>query len=309
MGQIELGWGLQLILWFQSWRTPLVESTALLFHYAGSEEFMLVVVPMIYWCIDEGFGRRLTLFFALNIWINGCLKDLWHRPRPFQVSEKVENIVTEATPGIPSGHTQHATVLWGTIALKVRRYWVTVATVIYVILMGVSRMILGVHFPQDVIAGVVVGLIMLALYAWLERPLSAWIAKQNLWIQIGMVVGVTAVMLVVHPLLIQSTSADGLEIATSSAAAFLGGGMGFAFETRYLRFSAGGAWWKRAVRLFLGVALVMGLRYGLKALFEGLEPVMLFRLIRYGLIGFLAAFGASWMFLRLGLAETRARKA
>jgi membrane-associated phospholipid phosphatase len=305
MGQIELGWGLQLILWFQSWRTPLVEGVALLFHYAGSEEFMLVAVPMIYWCIDESFGRRLTLFFALNIWVNGWLKDLWHRPRPFQVSQKVHNTVPEATYGIPSGHTQHATVLWGTIALKARRYWVVAAAVIYVVLMGLARMVAGVHFPQDVIGGVVIGLILLGLYAWLEQPISTWINKLNLPMQIGVVVGMVAVMLIVHPFLIRPATVDGVDIAVSSAAALLGGGIGFALETRYLRFSADGAWWKRTVRLFLGVALLMGLRYGLKALFEGLEPVALFRLIRYSLIGFLAAFGAPWVFVKIGLAEAR----
>lgn len=307
MGQIELGWGLQVILWFQSWRTPLMESIALLFHYAGSEEFILVVVPMIYWCIDERFGRRLTLFFALNVWVNGWLKDLWHRPRPFQVSDQVINIVPEATYGIPSGHTQHATVLWGTVALKARRYWVTAVAVIYVFLMGIARMVAGVHFPQDVIGGAVIGLILLGLYVWLERPISSWINKLNLPVQIGVVVAMVAVMLIIHPFLIRPASVDGVDVAISSAAALLGGGIGFALETRYLHFSAGGAWWKRAVRLLLGVALLMGLRLGLKALFEGLEPVVLFRLIRYGLIGFVAAFGAPWAFVKIRLAEVRAR--
>lgn len=303
MGQIELGWGLQLILWFQSWRTPLIESIAVLFHYAGSEDVILVILPMIYWCISESFGRRLTLFFFVNVWLNLWLKAWWHRPRPFQVSGEVHNIVTEATYGIPSGHAQNATVLWGTVALKVRQYWVTVAVVLYVILMGLSRMVAGVHFPQDVIAGTVIGLVLLGLYAWLEQPISAWINKQSLWIQMGIVVGVTAAMLMIHPFLIRPAAVDGLDVAVSSAAAFLGGGLGFALETRFVRFSAGGAWWKRIVRLLLGVALLVGLRFGLKALFEELEPAVLFRLIRYSLIGFLAAFGAPWLFVKSRLAE------
>ncbi len=300
-----MGWGLQVILWFQTWRTPLVEAIALVFHYLGSQEFMLVFIPMVYWCIDEAFGRRLTLFFALSVWTNGWLKDLWDRPRPFMISDKVHNIVSETTYGIPSGHTQHATTLWGPIALKLKRYWVTAAAVIYVILMGIARMVAGVHFPQDVIAGALVGLVLVGLYAWLEKPISTWINKQSLWMQIGVVVVVAAVMLAVHPYLIQPANLEGLDLAMTSGAVFLGGGIGLALETRYLRFSAGGVAWKKTVRLFLGVALIMGLRYGLKALFEGLEPNVLFRLIRYGLIGFVAAYGAPWLFVKLKLAEAQ----
>ncbi|MBN1431113.1 MAG: phosphatase PAP2 family protein [Anaerolineae bacterium] len=305
MGQLESGWGLQVILWFQSWRTPLVESIALLFHYTGSVEFALVFIPLIYWCVDERFGRRLMLFFSLNGWVNGWLKEWWHRPRPFQVSDQVRHVVPEASYGIPSGHTQNATALWGPVALNVRRHWATIAVTVYVILMGISRMVLGVHFPQDVIAGAAVGLLLVGLYAWLEAPISAWINKQGLWTQIGVVIGVTAAVLAIHPGLIRATSIDEANIAVTSAGAFLGGGIGIALETRHMRFSTDGTEWKRLARFLLGVTLLMGLRYGLKALFDGLEPAMLFRLIRYALLGFLTVFGAPWIFVKSGLAERR----
>jgi hypothetical protein len=182
---------------------------------------------------------------------------------------------------------------------------VTLLVVLYVVLMSLSRMVAGVHFPQDVIAGVVIGLILLGVYAWLERPISVWINRQKLWMQMGVVVVVAIIMLIVHPFSIRPNSIGGLEYAVAAASVFFGGGIGFALETHYLRFSARGVWWKRAVRLLLGVALITGLRFGLKDLFDGLEPASLFRIIRYSLIGFFAAFGAPWLFVRIGLAKAK----
>ena len=50
------------------------------------------------------------------------------------------------------------------------------------------------------------------------------------------------------------------------------------------------------------IAGVMALRYGLGALFDGLEPGMLFRLIRYTVIGLWLGLGAPWVFVKTGLA-------
>jgi hypothetical protein len=53
----------------------------------------------------------------------------------------------------------------------------------------------------------------------------------------------------------------------------------------------------------LGIAVLLVLYAGLKAAFAGLEPALLFRLIRYGLIGLWSGLGAPWAFVKLGLAE------
>jgi membrane-associated phospholipid phosphatase len=305
MGLIETGWGLQVVLWFQSWRNPVVEAISLFFHYAGQEEFFLFMLPFVYWCVDEAFGRRLGVFFMLANWSNGWLKEWWQRPRPYQVSSQVRNVVTETSYGIPSGHAQNATTLWGAVAVRVKRGWVTALVIVYILLTALSRIVLGVHFPQDVIGGLVVGLILVGLYAWLEPKLSGWLNVQGLWAQIGLAVIVTALLLVIHPGLIPPSTPDALAGAVTPAASFLGLGIGFALEVRWVRFDARGVWWKRIIRLVIGLAVALALRFGLGALFEGLEPALLFRLIRYSLIGLWAAFAAPWIFVKTSLADRR----
>ncbi|MBN1120881.1 MAG: phosphatase PAP2 family protein [Anaerolineae bacterium] len=315
MGQIELGWGLDIILWFQSWRTPLVTVFFSVFDFAGQAEFYLLVLPLIYWCFDAVLGQQLGLFFMISYWSNSLFKSLWKRPRPYMVSKEVNAVMHTAGYGIPSGHTQGATQLWGFVALKEKRRWVTIAASVWIALMAISRMALGEHYPQDVAAGLAIGLLWLGGYAWFEPKLIPWIKDRGLSTQIALVVGAAAVMLVLHPLVIRATVPpmtppdltydDLISPSVTSIAAFLGLGIGFALETRYVRFDAGGKWWKRGLRFLLGFLGVIVLRYGLKVLLGDSGPVILLRMIRYSLIGLWAGFGAPLAFVKIGLATRR----
>jgi membrane-associated phospholipid phosphatase len=303
MTAIETGWGLDIILWFQAWRTPLMETLGVILHYLGAEQFYLVALPLIYWCVDEVFGRRLALFFLLASWSNSWLKALFHRPRPAQIYSDVHPVVEEAGYGIPSGHSQNAAALWGVVAYRARRAWVTVAVVVYVLLVMLSRMVIGVHYPQDVLTGALIGVVLVGVYAWGEPRASKWLKEQKLLAQIGLTVLVAAILLGIS--LATNATPTAMEGAGTSLGAFMGMGMGFALEGRYVQFRADGPPWKRILRFLLGIIGVLALWQGLSIAFEWLEPALMFRLIRYGLVGLWGAFGAPWAFVRIGLAEVK----
>jgi len=77
-------------------------------------------------------------------------------------------------------------------------------------------------------------------------------------------------------------------------------GVGVTLEGEWVRFSSAGPWSKRIVRFLAGLIVLLGLYFGLKAV---LPEGLLFRVVRYALIGLWASLGAPWMFLRLGLAH------
>lgn len=305
---IENGVGLDVVLWLQSLRTPLLDSIFKPVDFLGSVTFFLLVIPLIYWSIDVAFGRRLILLFLLSAWANLTLKEWWGRPRPFQVSERVQALVEETTFGLPSGDVQNATIVWGMLAARFRRKGLAALAVVYVAVVALARMILGVHFPQDVLGGALLGLAFVGVTLWLEPRLPGWLARRSVLAQIGWVVGVTAAMAVLHPILIGAHNEEALEFATVGLGSFLGTGVGFALETRYVRFVAGGDLWKRLVRYVLGIAVVLGLRVGLGAAFEGLDPAAVLRVVRYAIIGLWLAFGAPWLFVRGGLSEQGTHK-
>jgi membrane-associated phospholipid phosphatase len=306
LSQLENGVGLEVILWFQSWRTPVIQTFFTAITSTGTATFFVLVFPIIYWCYDTAIGRRVIAISLFSVWFNQWLKEWWQRPRPAMVSPEIIPAAEAHDFGIPSGHTMVSTVFWGALAWYIRRWWVTVFVVIFVALVAVSRMVLGVHFPQDIVVGFILGLLVLAVYVWLEPRLSGWFSKQGVWPQIGWVAGTSVLLLLIFPLIFPDNSGTGTLIAVVPVSVWFGVGIGFVLETHYLQFDAGGIWWKRVLRYLLGLVVVFILFLGLDSAFDRMTPEYLFAFIQFALIGFWVGYGAPWLFVKTALVEQQA---
>jgi len=157
---------------------------------------------------------------------------------------------------------------------------------------------LGVHFAGDLVGGYVLGALVLAGFLWLEGAPAEWFARQPLWAQLAIAAIVPMVGFALLP--------AGADNGVSALGTLLGGGIGAILERRWVRFAVGGPIWQRALRLAVGLVLLLALRFGLKAAFAGLDPAGLFRLLRYALVGLMLTFGAPWLLCRIGLAPREA---
>jgi undecaprenyl-diphosphatase len=121
-------------------------------------------------------GVIAALVVGLTSLGNTLIKAAVARQRP----DIVEAIVNEPGYSFPSGHSVLGMVGWGILAVLVSRTRlprsVRVAAVagmaVLVLLIGVSRVYLGVHYPTDVIAGWTLGGVIVLLYARLTRTVS-----------------------------------------------------------------------------------------------------------------------------------------
>jgi hypothetical protein len=86
-----------------------------------------------------------------------------------------------------------------------------------------------------------------------------------------------------------------------SLGAMLGFNIGLMFEPQVARFDPRGIWWKQIIKLMIGVAIVMALRIGIKAI---LPPGDIFSFARYAVIGLWIGVGAPWLFVQARLAKT-----
>ncbi|MGH2418208.1 MAG: phosphatase PAP2 family protein, partial [Candidatus Limnocylindria bacterium] len=107
---------------------------------------------------------------------NETLKDLIARARP----DLLDPIVEERGFSFPSGHSALGMVAWGVLGVLVmrsrlppgvRRGIVAVLGVV-ILLVGLSRVWLGVHYPTDVLAGWTAGAVIVLVYARLTRRVS-----------------------------------------------------------------------------------------------------------------------------------------
>jgi len=288
-------WGLDLIRTVQLVHGPALDAVFKPITFMGEEEFFLILLPLVFWCVDFAVGARLAFAFLLSACTNTGLKDLFAHPRPFELDPTVKLHEAEGY-GLPSGHSQSAVVVWGTIAAGLRRTWLWIVAILLMVLIGFSRIYLGVHFPTDVLGGWAVGAVFLAAYLALEPRVVAWLKQAGLAVQLVLAVAVPLVVLLVHP------TAD----TASPAAVLMGMGVGIALTRRVAPYSAAGPLWQRAVRFLVGAVVLLVLYFGLKLAFPGEgEPLyFVLRVARYALVGLWAGLGAPWLFRRLRLASS-----
>lgn len=279
------------------------------FTFLGNELFFLLIMPALYWCIDPVLGFRAGIMLILSGGLNSCFKILFHSPRPFWVDSRVKAMTSEVSFGLPSGHSQNSAAIWGMLAASEKKKWTTIIILIIVFFIGLSRIYLGMHFVRDVLAGWLVGGLIILLYLKLEKPIAAWLAHKSLGLQIllSLLFSLTLIGLgylslasangfVLPETWINQAVASGAEKPDpfSMEGVFTIAGVGFGFL-------AGFAWYrykfgvyeikcsglKRLARYALGLLGIVTLYFGLKIIFPD-EPLIVgavFRFVRYGLIG------------------------
>lgn len=289
-------WGVGVILWLQGFR-PQLDLPFRIVTFMGNESFFLILLPLIYWCVDRRTGIRVSIIFLLSAYVNELCKALAHQPRPFQYDSRVVPVVHADGGGFPSGHTQGAVVVWGYLAAALRGAGAWAPAVCLMVLIPLSRLYLGVHFPTDLLGGYVIGGVLLLLCLRLAPPAESWIVRGGLRWQLFLAGAGPLLLLVLLP-----------EEGSRAAGALWGLGTGFALERRCVGFRADGAWWRRGLRMILGACVLIALWSGLRVTFSAWGEHVLVRFLRYAVVGLWGGLGAPWVFVRLGLAAREARE-
>jgi membrane-associated phospholipid phosphatase len=289
-------WGTGAILWVQSFSSPFLDALLTAATLLGEEEFYLVFLPLIYWCFNKRVGIRLAYAFLLSTYFNLFIKDLFGIPRPDD--PRVRVLRTETTPSFPSNHAQGAVVTWGYLATQWQNKVFWMVAIILILLNSSSRVYLGVHFPQDLVGGIAIGVLYLLAFNWVTARWGEALSGFPLVAKAILALLLPLALLAAHP----------SEDAAMAMGALSGMGLGFLLEGEVVRFSADGRWWRRVLRFLVGLILVGFFYVGLKAVFPAeVTPAvaLAWRTIRYGIVGVVGTFVAPWMFVKTALAEAK----
>lgn len=163
-------WEETFLLWIQEYlRSEFLTEFFVPFTHLGDSGMLFIVMGILLLCIPKTRKIGLAVLTALLIGAlitNVTLKPLVDRARPWLVIEQLWVLVGSGAgdPSFPSGHTTAAFAFGGAVLFStVKKRWKALALMLAV-LMGFSRLYVGVHYPTDVLGGCLVGL----LAGWLS---------------------------------------------------------------------------------------------------------------------------------------------
>lgn len=156
--------------------TPIFETLT----WLGYPTFIMFFLPLGYWLWNKNKFTRLAVIVIVSSLLNSVLKDLWQNPRPdalFRLDSEVGKSF-----GMPSGHAQVSAVLWFCLAYEIKQRWAWVVASLLVGGIAFSRIYLGIHDLEDILAGLAIAAATIYLYRWSLtstfdkfRSLSVWV--------------------------------------------------------------------------------------------------------------------------------------
>ena len=265
---------LDIILWIQQIASPFWDAFFQCITFLGEPVTVIVLLAVIYWTLDKDFGEQLAYTIITGFCLNGAVKDAFRLERPVgQPGVRSLRLETATGHSFPSGHTQNTACWTVAIARQRKKYWLWIGAAGLSLLVGLSRIYLGVHYPKDVIVGLLLGAATPFLTAALRRKIPQMEKLSALTLAVFL------------PMLFYAQSRDSF-LAISIMTAF---SASMYFQKR---FSAKGwsAWQcrskaEKAVRLGVGLLLLAVVYLPLELL---LPDQVVWSCLQYGLLTFLA---------------------
>lgn len=272
--------------------------------FLGGGEAAFLIILIIYYCFDKEKGEKIAYITATSMLLNGLFKNLFLAKRPFEFKGKeylraTQNkdlpiTLSDGATGtsFPSGHSQNAGVLYTSLMLNFKKKWIKIASIALLIIVPLTRLFLGVHFPGDVVIGLGLGI----LAALSLNFLYDFIQKKNF--PLVYLYGITLVVFV--PFLFinfHNPSAGDFFKCFGLFAGFLGGCL---IEKKFINFTTNINYFERGMRLLIGGIIVLTLKSNLKDVFLVFGDNYILDALRYGLMTFAASGIVPFLFSRRG---------
>lgn len=282
--------------WVLPFRSDTATAIANAFTWLGYAPFFIALLPILYWLANKELATRVAMLVIFTAVTNGLLKDVFDDPRPptsFSLDGRVDN-----SYGLPSGHAQVAFAMWIWLAIELKQRWFWPIAILFAVGVSLSRLYLGVHDVEDVLAGAALGLGSIGLMAWFFSPSFNWWRSLNPVAQLAGIVAFEILLWVTWP----EPGGPGTKFAVGGM--LLGWWMGVLVDQRFIHFRRHENWVVAIAAAGVGLAAVFLLLPKIEPLLVNVGiDVVAARYTQYFVITFFATALAPRLFQLVGVAR------
>ena len=155
------GMELKILDWIQTIHTPIVDAFMCFITSLGNVGAIWIVLAVVLIAIPKTRKSGIIVAAALIIDVvlcSGILKNVFRRIRPFDVNTAIQVLITKPRDfSFPSGHTS-ASFAAATALYLAKERKLFIPTLVLACLIAFSRMYLYVHYPTDILGGLLIGI-------------------------------------------------------------------------------------------------------------------------------------------------------
>lgn len=274
---------------FLRFLAPLRSDAGVLFFqgvtYLAQELVVIAIICWLFWCSNKKLAYTLGFSYFLSGLLVQGLKITFRIPRPWVLDpdfKAVESAIPGATGySFPSGHTQSATSLFGTLGFYFKKNAAKAVCFLLIVLVGFSRMYLGCHTPKDVLVSFVLSILCSLLCYFLlykKESLKGHEGVASLFMAAVCMLLTAYALWLYHGQVIDLSYAQDCVKASGAGLAF---SIGYYVEQRHIRFSVPDSASAKIIRLVVGLVVAVVLQEGLKPLIGESLPASF---VRYFLV-------------------------
>ena len=239
---------LNILKWLEGLRTSFLNTLFEGITMLGEETLIILLVVALWFAVDSKLAQKMFFVTICSTGLNGVVKNIAQVPRPFDKGITPVRQETATGFSFPSGHTQNFATTSTFFAIKFKKKWFTILAAVLIALVALSRLYLGVHYPSDVIVGVAFGVGMAFLGSYLFDQAKD-VKKLYVITLLVFIPFIVYFLIVAH-----ERFADFFKVFGMMGGLTL---IGFLDEkTKPLSYDV--PWWKKLIRIVLGVVIAIG---------------------------------------------------
>jgi hypothetical protein len=224
-----------------------------------------------------------------SIYVNTVIKEVTMLSRPIGYPG-IRSIFTQSAGGysFPSGHAQGSATLWGTIMIHYKNKTINIVGITLVLLISLSRLYLGVHWPMDIVGGILIALLIVFVGELTDSIIIEGKIDIPFRYKILLSLLIPIILIILFPY------KDNFEYMGIMSGVLLG----YFIDQKYFGFTVENILTNHFIKLIIGIVIFFSLQTGLKLIFPYTN---IFNMIRYGASGLWLSLGAPWVFYKLKL--------